>query len=478
MDKRTSIKETIKSILIVVLTISTILLLYVFWKDLRLNQLSFSEIDLNFGFGEEEPASERLVEDIAVPSAIIIGTGEGDYIVKTDTGELYGRPEDPASMISVISAFGRGEELFIEEISEEQYNKAYNYKSVRAVFDYLVPILDYYKFRGEKAFSGIEDISNLSEVGFSEVAKDSVLVRDAVQDRYFRVVTGTAGSDWMDTFFATHDFSEEASYYPLEAFLGQGVASDVMVPMYMESSMAERNVYLGRDSGADMVRAKAFFGNTFDFVRKIEEAGGKVIYMYGYGETTLILAEDGSIEYKTGTTGRQTLNYFEALDTAIKFMDSHEPVSTSGAILPGVRLEKSKIDNSGYKTYRFEFSQMIDGEEIFFEEGPAMIVEVSGGVVSYFYAKRPLVAEPAEGEQPDKQAVFAAVNAIAANYESIARLLGEPLTMEAVAQRITSMRFGYLCEGEKLTPVWKIDASGLDESLYFDLYTAEKYGLD
>lgn len=478
MDKRTSIKETIKSIVIVVLTLSTILLLYVFWKDLRLTQISFSEIDLNFGFGEEEPVRAHLVEDIAIPSAIIIGTGEGDFIVKTDTKELYGSPDDPNSMVSVISNFGRGEELFIEEISEEQYNKAYKYKSVRAVFDYLLPILDYYKFRGEKAFSGVEDVSNLSEIGFSEVAEDSVLVRDARQNRYFRVVTGTAGSDWMDTFFATHDFSEEASYYPMEAFLGQGIGADVLVPMYMESDMASHDVYLGRDSAADLIRAKAFFGKTFDFVRKIEEAGGKVIYMYGYGETTLILAEDGSIEYKAGTTGRQEINYFEALDVAIKFLDSHEPISTGAAILPGVRLENSHIDSSGYKTYRFEFGQMIDGEDIFFEEGPSMIVEVSGGVVSYFYAKRPFVTELTEAERPDKQEVFAAINAIAANYEDIARLLGEPLTMEAVAQRLTSVKAGYLCEGGKLTPVWKIEADGLKESLYFDLYTAEKYGLD
>jgi hypothetical protein len=479
LDKRTSIKETIKSIVIVVLTLSTILLLYVFWKDLSFNQLSFSEIDLDFGFGdEEEMPAERLVEDIALPSAIIIGTGEGDYFVKTDTKELYGSPEDPSSLVSVICGFGKGEELFIEEISEEQYKEAYKYKSVRAVFNYLVPILDYYKFKGEKAFSGVEDVSNLSEIGFSEVAKDSVLAYDAQQNRYFRIVTGETGSDWMDTFFAAHDFSEEASYYPLEAFLGEGNGTDVMVPMYMESDMTVREASLGRDPAADLIRAKAFFGKTFDFVRKIEEAGGKVIYMYGYGETTLILAEDGSIEYKAGESGRQTLNYFEALDTAIKFIDRHEPVPTGGAVLPGIRLEKSSIDDSGYKTYRFEFSQMVGGEEIFFKDGPSVVVEVSGGVVSYFYAKRPFVAEPSADAKQAKEPVFAAINTIAANYESIAQMLGEELTMEEVAQRLTSVKYGYLCEEGALSPVWEIKAAGLNESLYFDLYTAKSYGLD
>ena len=88
------------------------------------------------------------------------------------------------------------------------------------------------------------------------------------------------------------------------------------------------------------------------------------------------------------------------------------------------------------------------------------------------------LAELAEADRPDKRAVFAAINTIAANYESIALLLEEPLTMEDVAQRLTSVKAGYLCEGGKLTPVWRIEAGGHKESLYFDLYTAEKYGLD
>lgn len=472
MNRKTSIKESIKSVLIVVLTLMTILLLYVFWADLELTRFSLSDIDL--GFSDDDEERTVFVEDVAVPSYVIIGTGQGDYIVKSDVKPLYGSIEDPGSFVSSLLAFEQSDELFVEEISEEQYKEAYTYRSVRAVFDYLLPLGDYFKYKNVVGATGVEEIKNLSEIGFSAAATDSVLVKDASQNKYFRAVSG-AKSEWAESFFSGTDFDSEAVYYPISALLGEGVDLDLLLPMSMESDMTERDIYAGRDTEADAMQAKSFFGNTFDFVRKIEESGGKVIYMYGYGETVLILNEDGSVEYKSEAAGTQSVNYFEALDIALQFFDSHQPIVTGGGIEPGVKLEKVKTDNAGHGKYRFELGLETDGEAIFFKEGNPVIIEVSGGVVTYYYAERPII-EPKQDAGTNE--VFSALNTIAANYQNIAAALGEDLSMEAVAQRLTSVKYGYYADGDRLVPVWQIGVKGLAKPLYFDLYTSEQYGLD
>ncbi len=472
MNKKANIKESIKSILIVVLTLSTILLLYIFWADVELTKFSFSDIDL--GFSNEDEERINFVEGVAVPSEMIIGTGQGDYIVKNETKALYGNVNNPSSFVSSILEFEQSEELFVEEISVDQYDEAYSYKSVKAVFDYILPLGDYYKFKNGSGFAGVEEINNLSEVGFSEVAKDSLLVKDATQNKYFRVVKSSE-SNWLSSFFESNDFSNEAFYYPMSAFLGEEVSQDVLLPMYMESDMTQREMFCNRDPAGDALQAKSFFGNTFDFVRKIQESGGKVIYMYGYGETVLILNEDGSIEYKTESVGTQNLNYFEAMDLALQFYDNHQPITTISGIQPEIRLEKVKVDNTGRKTYHFEFGYNVESENIFFSEGTPVVIEVSGGMVTYYYIKKPIISGK---EDKEKTEVFSAVNTIAANYENISLLLHEELSMEEVAQKISSVKSGYLAHESSLLPVWQIKVKGIDKPLYFDLYTSEQYGLD
>ena len=59
MNRKTSIKESIKSVLIVVLTLMTILLLYVFWADLELTRFSLSDIDL--GFSDDDVGNVKTV---------------------------------------------------------------------------------------------------------------------------------------------------------------------------------------------------------------------------------------------------------------------------------------------------------------------------------------------------------------------------------------------------------------------------------
>lgn len=43
--------------------------------------------------------------------------------------------------------------------------------------------------------------------------------------------------------------------------------------------------------------AETFFGNNLDFIRRIKETSGTIVYMYGYGQRVLRIEESGRIEY-------------------------------------------------------------------------------------------------------------------------------------------------------------------------------------
>ena len=71
---RSTIKEKIKNVVLVVLFLFTILLLYFFWKDEELKE--FSLADLRFS---DEKENVIAINDITVPSHIDICFGNETY---------------------------------------------------------------------------------------------------------------------------------------------------------------------------------------------------------------------------------------------------------------------------------------------------------------------------------------------------------------------------------------------------------------
>lgn len=480
MNGKKLIIEKLKSILIVVLTLSTILLLYFFWSDICIMDLSLD--DFNLDFSDVEMAERyTFPEDVIIPTYIEIISEAGESRIVQSPSQLYGKKADLDSFAGTLTQFFASGEVALEEISKDLYKEVFQYSSVKSEFDYLLPAREYIEFFGASKLAGIGGISTISEIGFSEAAPDSLFIYDKNLDKCYRIVCGTQ-LGYVSSVLENEELENYPICYKITDYMGMQVSNQLKIPLYLSTNMNEMSVaplVSPEDDSRSNEEAKTFFGNTFDFVRKLEDAGGKITYMYGYGETVLIMDVDGSVEYKSANDGSSGMGFYEALDVALSFVDLHSiPQPTSAADSKYV-LSSVKIDNSDKKTYGFEFEIEAGNENVFYEKAP-LAVEVKGGVVTYCYMSVPVLT----GNKTANQEAFSAINTIATNYKYIAHKIdlakrqdtedakGTAISIDSVAERIEDMRYGYLIIGEKAIPTWEIRIKNLEEPRYFDLYTA------
>jgi hypothetical protein len=243
--------------------------------------------------------------------------------------------------------------------------------------------------------------------------------------------------------------------------------------------------------------AQDYFGGTFDFVRKVEESNGTIIYMYGYGQKVLIInPNEGSIEYKEEikTNDSEQKNMFECLDTALAFVGSHGDFQTAAGQEIKPYLESASSIDDKKNAYRFVFSFSVGKNKLFYEDKMPIIIEVTGGQVSYF--RRELVnfdenqLQKKSGEQG-----ISAINMLAMNYNYILakpnlldKLDSQEISFEDTADRIDDLFTGYFRPSVKLSgdentsgdnqleliPVWVVEVNGM--YLYFDLYDGQPKG--
>lgn len=471
--------EKIKNIILVVLFLSTILLLYFFWEDIELSEIKISD------FAFEELPLERTVfpEDLILPSYFLTSFGDDEYTVERDVRATF---LEEGGFVSALNKFLTESETFVEEITKEQYAEVYKYQSVKAVFEYALPYGEFFSFFGIKSPAASE-MNNLTEIGFSKASETSVFIYDKNSEKYYRI-TGEYPVEYLDKYFSAVETSEYFYYYPLNTYVGSDINSDILLPIYKASDMVERKLIVQdmddelKVAERNKFVAKTYFGNNFDFVRKIEESDGKVIYMYGYAEKVLIADIDGSVEYKDDTAQRtNNLTYIEALDEALKFAEEHDAFysrANAETIVPYIK--SAQINPQGKRGYRFEIGFKLSDNAIFSEKSSALVIEVINGTVRYFYMNVPSVEK--EDLEDDSREAFSAINTIAKNYEYIGGFITatdenkgkrERITIETVCDEITTMQSGYYQIQDTLRPCWLVGINGYDKLLCFDLYTAD-----
>lgn len=479
MKKTNSIIEKLKSAVIVVLFSTSILLLCFFWADVSLSDISLPE----FAF-EDDTQMQRsfYAEDVAIPSDIILCFGDEEYtIIKESKDIFFGSAQNGGQgFLDDLRNFLAAENVFAESISDEQYNEVFTYRSVRAEFGYYMPYRDFCAHYGLQTGSVGRELRGLSEIGFSEAAPNNLFICDRNSGKFYRIISENQ-TDCVDKLLANAQTADLIYYYPLGAFLGEELATELKVPLYMESRLSELEAgheFLSGDAEKIGEEAQGFFGSTFDFVRKIEESSGRTLYMYGYANMVLIADVDGSIEYKMDINESSDDGYFGALEKALRFIDGHAELKSLLGEDAGLRLTVADERPSGKNGYRFEFEATYNGAEIF-EDTAAISIEVCGDTVRYFRKKLP-VLEGGYAEEEAREA-FSAVNALAANYQYISDKLDasvrgdrrRPISFEELSALVRGMDYGYIWREDALVPVWRVSVDGVALPVYFDLYTAE-----
>lgn len=480
--------ERTKSILIVVLFMTTILLFYFLWKD-----ISFGGIKLPMDFlGQNTTEQMPLAEELIIPESISVNFG-GDLYTKIthNTSEYW------LSFRNEFSKFGETENITISEITDDQYEKAISFRSIEINFNYWLPFIDSCNVFGIKTQTNYSAIEGISRVTYSLASPESILIYDGKNNKYYRLAAPSDVTKIKDLILNIES-SEQEKYYQLGSYLG--IDNSTLMPVATTSQMnkVEYNKELYA-SNPDTLQsfAESFFGKGFDFVRKITENDNTIIYMYGYGEKILILNTNGKFEYKEefSDTDYQDTSYFDSLDLAISFVSTHGGWSTlNGNEFESNIVSASQILDSGKKGYKFIFQANLIGQPISYEgiPYPLMVTIIGNQITSY----QRDVLEIGQSEldkllQGELINTIPPIEIISKEYLYINEILskeGDTIIgdtsdqlFEYTAIKIKNISTGYFKSAQdnetaikQLIPAWIIQVNKIN--IYFDLYSGEPLG--
>ncbi len=469
-------RERAKNVVLAVLTICMVLLLYFLWQSVNVNP------PINLAIKEKEAFKSS---EIFRPSTVYVCSGEAYY----KNAQMWG-----PRFLALASDF-LDQEMSVEEITDSQFDEIMRYPSIIASFNYTVPYDNFCEEFGISKTVGRDRIEKLGALGYSAETPGNLFLYDKGNQKYYRFydAADNAYLDELNEIIREVNDNDSALMYKLSRLLGREVSSNAMLPAYLDVELAEIPFIHDFDvMNQDNVRdiAESYFGRNLDFVRKIQEKNGTKIFMYGYGEQTLILYPTGETEYKdTPNVEPDKTDYFGGLQIALDFIAKHGGFdSIGGTVFTPYLFEVESIQ--GGKGYKYIFGVKYGGYRLYSEEGMPFEADVIGDRVVYF--KRAIVhctsqirdnSHSGDGDNGMKTK-YDPINMLAANYGTMKNILieadqfksGELKSFEELAMKITKIRYGYLImHGEDvLKPAWIISAGDID--MYFDLYTAEELG--
>lgn len=514
MENRKQAIENIKNVIMVVLFISAILLLTFFWKDFSINDLN----NLHFGINTvEEDTFQPEIQELLVPAQIETGFGNGMNTVVSYDHELapelvISMPENDTqkentavtendqdqtlsskntiynTILAAVEHYLTGTDLIVEKIEKTQYDEVMSYRSLTAVFDYDIPFREYLLINDLTVAGGIDQIKNITKIGFSSASSENMFIYDDSVDAYYRIVNNDkAVSEYMSA--AIIDISESieqegnATYYSIQSLAG--TQNNNLMPLYLDSSLGEvaiREAFnISRASSVSRME-QLFFPNGLDFVRKITENKGSLLYMYGYSEKVLMLDENGSISYKEEleTKAYSEVSFTAALETAIEYITSHGGWRTlySDSMRPYIADCKVKTDPSqGYRSYDFTVGMMFEGTPVNYASGDMIRVCVYGDQITSYYRD---IIIPEHSESIEVWTAKDAINIVTDEHVAICEILEEHSKaqgdaeqaqkyagenkFEEMMQNTDSIRLNYLRDSSghpsSLIPVWALEIDG------------------
>ena len=474
--------EKIKDFILVVLFFTTILLLYFFWENQPMENFQLPDI-----VGSQEEFETIPLEEVIVPDNIYASSGNGVYVkVYSGKRDLWQRG------ITEIRKFGGASSIFVGEITKEQYLDAMSgYTSVQFDLGYEVPFsqfCDYYKISRGQSFDTVEGVSTIA---FSSASAESLFLVQEQKGKYYRLVADKEYTQ-LRTIAEEISSSANASYYSISEVMG--VENTTMIPWEASVGYGALTWETERQRGdeEDVKKlAQSFFGENFDFIRRMTDTKGNVTYMYGYGQKTFITYADGSFEYKEepNNSGSGSTTFYGALETALEYIAAHGSWSTFDDQPISLFLSRAKaVEQNKQKGYRFEFGLMAGDLPIYYDQGVPLAVEVINGQLTYY--QRNLIQYDLP-EVRDISVQTNAANVIASNYKAIYRLIHpEAASMvpkeawfDEVVVGITDVRLGYFrsidnTDGEgmqTMIPAWIVTVNN-NLRIFFDINSGQMLG--
>lgn len=479
-------KEQFKTILLVFLILMSMMLAHQLWMDVPLWRFLSSKPSGNMELGKKEGIVN--ISDAMSPQSITVNFGGGLHTVLY--ADAYGLWEKVLQILQEKNAT----EIDIQEVDALKWKEAQNVKSIEMKFACRMPI--------EILSKGIQGAFK-DKIAFADsillllIENNPVYMADSQEEKYYRLASSKGIQDELIEKVNQIESKEYTHYYPIEDIYG--VSNYRLMPVEWTESLPEIKTVPEMDAADDLgikSFAGTFFGENFDFVRKIRETTGSVIYTYGYGKKSLKINSLGVAEYIEEIDPQKTaasVGVWEAFQIAFQFVQEHGgwTYSDGNSIKPFIK-NIVPVEREKRKGYRFIFGYRFNDVPVYHPPqiaGEALEVEVIGSQVNYY--KRFLKEKASEAvyeyerelEYDDGLEMMVVTDIINKNFDVIEKdylrnqgqnikEMDEEKIRDEILESMDSIGLGYYDQSAEkigvLGPVWILKVGNI--TYYFDVY--------
>lgn len=374
------IKERFKSVLLIALVISSLILTQInLFDGLMISEGSSAEVDV----------SSTQLSDYINPQSFFISFG----------GLSYARVYDFEMQDSIwsetrpfiLSCFLNYDQ--IDEIDRETYIGAFSDRSLLIRMPLNLTISQFYSLFSDEILSDdVKDVT-ATEYLIREDEARTLYIYDRIKDKYYALKHKTSThdvgalidevltTDWIvyrkisDRFSLTSTVDDTYNQLNYE-----------LVPyrydFTVDAISVDHEVHLEEEAFNDEIASisNAVFGNRLDFVKRLQDVNDSIILMYGYGDKSLTVTREGLISYrkKFNATRSNVLSFKDSFALATGRLENF------GIVPEGLFLENYQ-QNHDTNAYTFHFNYRLNSfaiAETALDEYPITVVVRENQVIS------------------------------------------------------------------------------------------------
>ncbi|MCI8284526.1 MAG: hypothetical protein HFE90_04555 [Firmicutes bacterium] len=446
-----------------------------------------------FKNAQEEKSAEAFKQIVAEEEN---GSSSDDLDADEPAGNADAENQNKGGKSTLYESLITGMEIYLsssdvrtERIEKIQYDEVMSYASISATFKYDIPFKEFLEKNRLTVPSDSEMVSCLTSIGFSTASSENLFIYDGSVDEYYRFVTESQEkSDYMtDALMSVINSIEQSgcmTYYSIENLAG--VKNETLIPLYMESDLksikCEKEFSINNANAVRKIE-QAFFSSGLDFVRKITQNKGSLLYMYGYSQKVLFINEDGSINYTEELDPAQysETGFYDALLVTTEYVKNHGGWADlyKNGMSPCLTEVKRIAQQGKYTGYSFKFGLMLNGTQVEYSGGSMLSVEVYGSQVTR-YDRDIIIISEENSDEIESWMAENAINVITDEYVNICSILeaysqakGDSEAQEAYSsekkfeemmKRVNSIKFCFMRDSSRhaneIMPVWYMAVDG------------------
>ncbi len=472
-------KEKLKSLLLVFLIITSVMLTQRVWfrSPLELLQTEASYFEVS------EALLAETREIVLRPERIVLGFGGGinnSHHTHLDHSNL--NPYWEAGKTVLAEYFTQ--EADVQVVSYETYFQAFSGRNLEFYFGEGTPSTFLAALLGPMDNSVTQNLQMIQRILIPARSPEVIYMVDGDGTYYQLSLEETPlEGDWPDLveLLENNRPGTYVKYYPLFTYVG----NDVLLPLSYEENLPRIFVESEVDTSNESrlhERVRTFFDENFDFVKIIRETTGSHIYMYGYGQQEVRVSKQGRLEYTAETGNESGSNLNRAFNTALEF------ILINGGFPEGAYLKAvTAIEENGNRGFSFSFGYCMKGfpvEQKRIASSNPIEIDVYGDLVKRYQAMTRQVmgmpeVRPEEGIISPHRLIEDHFNALLEDLRHRMAVDDEVETYEEdvegdeLLRQIEDIRLIYWDREETnrrqmLIPAWRIQIDG--EVYYFDAH--------